>query len=60
MSSFDNYDIENAVNYAKNMNCNACDSIESLVSTLDCKWNSEDIESLVLKEIYKTICSDKE
>jgi hypothetical protein len=60
MSSFDHYELESAVSHAKNMNCYKFDSLESLVSTLDCKWSTDEIESLALKEIYKTVCSDKE
>jgi hypothetical protein len=60
MNSFENYELEQARGYLKEMNCNNHDSsLESLVAaTLDCKWNTEDIESLVLKEIFKTVVNE--
>ena len=60
MNSFDNYEFENAQIYAKEMSCQKCETLESLSATIDCKWNSEEIESLVLKEIFKVSCSNNE
>jgi hypothetical protein len=61
MNSFENYDFENAKIYANQMNCIIHDSFDSLImSSLECKWNTDDIESLFMKQIFKTTCTQKE
>lgn len=57
MSSFDNFDLESANKYAKEMSASEAESLESLISSsIDCRWSVDEIESLTLKEIYTTVC----
>ena len=57
LCSFESLEFEETDIYFKNINC--INSYDELISSIDKKWNIDELESVTLKEIFKSLICKK-
>lgn len=59
MGYFEENDFEMSKSYLKQMNFTNRDSLEGLMSTIDCKWSIDQIEEMFLKKLYTSLAEKR-